>query len=395
MGRSSGWSRARVPLLVEDVRACPALPTHPARYATGSFVSAPILVENDAVGVLNAADRRDGGAFCEDDLQSAELVARSISAALHGDLLVRRALADCEVDPATGLYNRRHLDRRLAQEIPRARRDGTPLALLLVAVEGYATVAANAGVQTAGVLMRCVGEMVGSAVHQSDLVVLHDKDQMAVLLPCASPDKARQAARTVMREVLHEKLPAHLRYDCERLDLRIGVASLEPSTDGAGLARRAKGALRLVRAHGVGVAGAIGATRAAAVGTPAHVRTVARHRVRQVPVGMRRDVVALAREAGMPYLADPGAAADAAAARLLPAEVARSLACFPVACEGGALTLAMANPFDDAAIHAVSHLTGMAVYPVAAPRPMVLQAIAATIAADNEGYDGGRRPAAP
>lgn len=365
-------ARARVPLLVQNIVAYPALPTHPGRYATGSFVSAPILVENGAAGVLNATDRHDG-VFSEDDLQTAELVARAISMVLHSDLLVQRALEDSDVDLLTGLCNRRYLQRRLREESLRAHRAGAPLTLLLLAVGCYATVAANVGVQTAGVLMRCVGELVGRVVRQSDVVALYEGGQIAVLLPATSTDEAHRVARTIMREVLHEKLPAHLRYDCERLDLCIGLSSLGASSDDADLVRHAEEALRIAAAGGDG--GGDGGVEPDAG-------------ARRPPTRRQPAAVALARAAGVPYLADPAAAAAAAAASLLSPEVARGYACFPVAFEGGTLTLAMVNPMDADAIHAVSRLTGMAVYPVASPRLKVLQAIGTLMRGEKDGSDG-------
>jgi len=243
-------ARARVPLLGQNIAAYPALPTHPERYATGSFVSVPILVENDTAGVLNTTDRHDG-VFSEDDLQTAELVARAISMILHSDLLVRRAIEESDVDLVTCLYNRRHLQRRLREETLRAHRAGAPLTLLLLTVGGYATVAANVGVQTAGVLMRCVGELIGRVVRQSDVVALYEDGRIAVLLPATSPVKAHRVARAIMREALHEKLPAHLRYDCERLDLSIGLASLGASSDDSDLVRQAEEAQHMAATRGV------------------------------------------------------------------------------------------------------------------------------------------------
>jgi hypothetical protein len=207
-------------------------------------------------------------------------------------------------------------------------------------------------VQAAGALMRCVGELVGRAVRQSDTVALFETRQIAILLPATSSDRGWDVARAILREALHEKLPAHLRYDCERLELNVGVASLDAVTDD-NLAQRAQMALRAARAQG--------------------------HRIAVLPRDAipraRQDVVAIARGAGVPYLANPAAVATEQATRLLSRDVARDHLCFPVAFENGTLTLAMADPTDAVTITIVSELTGMAVYPVASSRLTVLQAI--------------------
>ncbi|MCA1597413.1 MAG: diguanylate cyclase [Chloroflexi bacterium] len=324
-------ARTRAPLLVQDVGAYPALPTHPERYATASFITVPILVENDAVGVLNATDRHDGHAFSDDD---------------------QRIAQEGEIDPITGLDNRRRLERRLTQEVARARQAGAPLTLLLFDVDSYTTVAANAGVQAAGALMRSVGELVGRAVRQSDTIALFESSQIAILLPATPLDRAWDVAHAILREAVHESLPAHLRYDCERLELSVGVAALDAATDD-NLAQRAQVALRATQAQGKGIAVL----------------------PRDTPPRARQDTVAIARGAGVPYLANPAAVATEQATRLLSRDVARGHLCFPVAFENGTLTLAMADPTDAVAITIVSELTGMAVYPVASSRLKVLQAI--------------------
>lgn len=351
--------RSRVPLLVQNVAEYSALPVHPARYLTSSFLCVPILVENDAVGVLNAADRRDGQPFSEDDLQCGEMVARSMSAVLHSDLLAQRALGTGEVDPVTGLYNLDHLEKRLAQEVERAARDHTPLTLLLLTVGGYADLNARLGPQPAGVLMRCIGEIVAGIVRQSDVLARSAPEEIVVLLPSTPLDKARRVARVVAREVAHERLPAHLRYDLEDMDTGIGVAALEAGMDGAALIQRARDAATEARSSG-GVAEASGQAVEGA----------------RQPRALYQQAITAALNMGIPYLADPAGAALPSATGLLDVETARAYLCVPIAFEGRTLTLAMADPTDAEAIQIVSERTGMAVYPVTSPREKVLQAIA-------------------
>lgn len=359
--------RSRVPLLVQNIASYPSLPLSlslsPERYMTPSFLSLPVLVENDAMGVLNAADRQDGHPFSEEDLSNAEMVARAMAALLYSDLLVKRAIGDGEIDPVTGLYNARHLEKRLNQEVERAQRARLPLTLLLLGVNSYADLAARVGLQPAGVLMRCVGEMVAQTIRQSDVLAVRADDEIAVLLPVTPPDKARRVARTLAREVAHHKLVPQLRYDLESLHLSIGLAALGPSMNGTDLVEQAAAALAQARAHGDGIVAASGDA----------LSEVSR---RVQPRLAQQQAIATALRLGIPYLANPSEAATGAAVRLLSSEMARTYLCFPVAFEAGTLTLAMADPVDAGAIQAVSQYTNMAVYPVASPREKILHAIA-------------------
>lgn len=371
--------RTRVPLLVPDLLLYDSLPTHPERYATRSFISVPILVENEAAGVLNVADRADGEPFSEDDLRHVELAARALASVLHSDLLARRAHAESEVDPATGMYNAQHLEKRLAQEALRARREGVPLTLLLLNVGAFKGVETRVGAQGAGALMRCVGEMARQAVRQSDVLAYYGPATIAILLPATSLDKARRVARGILREVVFDKLPAHLRYECESLDLGAAVAPLAPFDDGVELLRRALQAL-IARPRGESVVVVRGDEVSGA--SPSAPRRAREH----------QEAISTALRVGVPYLAEPAAVGTVAAAHLLTVEMARTYHCFPVAFEAGTLTLAMENPTDASAIQAVSQVTGMAVCPVASPREQILQAIATRIAPHGDTEIPGGEP---
>lgn len=92
------------------------------RYRSMSFVSVPVLVDDEPRGVLNVADHEDGRPFEQSAVQTLQILAGHIGAVLvqqeQGEALRRLA----ETDPLTWLFNRRHFDRRLEGETNRALR---------------------------------------------------------------------------------------------------------------------------------------------------------------------------------------------------------------------------------------------------------------------------------
>jgi DNA-binding response OmpR family regulator len=64
------------PLRVEDAGADPRFPAaHPGRYETGSFLAAPLAATGGAFGAVCVTERREGGAFEEEDLALLRLLA--------------------------------------------------------------------------------------------------------------------------------------------------------------------------------------------------------------------------------------------------------------------------------------------------------------------------------
>src|SRR5205823_91102 len=124
-------------LLVRDAASAPIVTAGEGSYRSESFVSVPIVVDNEPRGVLNVTERIDGRPFDQADLETLELLAGHIGAVLvqqeQGEALQRLA----ETDPLTWLFNRRHFDRRLEAETNRALRAEHLLALLMLDVDRF------------------------------------------------------------------------------------------------------------------------------------------------------------------------------------------------------------------------------------------------------------------
>ena len=77
-------ARHREPLLVADIEQDGRFPRRRSeRYATGSFISVPVLNGNGVLGVLNVSDRRDGQPFTENDLRTALRLAQDLATAVE------------------------------------------------------------------------------------------------------------------------------------------------------------------------------------------------------------------------------------------------------------------------------------------------------------------------
>src|SRR2546430_4973001 len=112
-------AQSKRPLLVRNVASAP-IQSGEGSYRSDSFVSVPIVVDDEPRGVLSITDRFDGRPFDEADLVTLELLAGHIGAVLvqqeYGEALQRLA----ETDPLTWLSNRRHFDPRLESATNRA-----------------------------------------------------------------------------------------------------------------------------------------------------------------------------------------------------------------------------------------------------------------------------------
>ncbi|WP_338134452.1 diguanylate cyclase domain-containing protein [Bradyrhizobium elkanii] len=78
----------------------------------------------------------------------------------------------------TGLPNRRHFDDRLAEERARAKRDGTPLSLLLIDVDHFKKFNDQYGHQSSEACLRLLAGILAAQVRRpADLAARYDREE--------------------------------------------------------------------------------------------------------------------------------------------------------------------------------------------------------------------------
>lgn len=123
-------------------------------------------------------------------------------------------------DPLTGLWNRRHLRARLHEELARASREGNPLALLLLDLDGLKGINDRNGHAAGDDALRRVAGCLRATCRAADITARHGGDEFAVIAPGTDAPHAMDLAERILTAVRH----------CDpksRISVSIGVADLE------------------------------------------------------------------------------------------------------------------------------------------------------------------------
>lgn len=319
------------------------VPVRGSQYRSDSFMSVPIVIDDDARGVLNVTDRFDGGPFEETDLATLEILASHIGACLvqreQGEALQRLA----ETDPLTWLFNRRHFDKRLEAETNRSLRAEHLLALLMIDVDHLKLINDRFGHRVGDQVLRAVASAVKQAIRLYDVPTRYGGDEFAIILPDADTEAASRVARRVLEKAETVALPGELRDAGVPLGLSIGVATFpRPAGDANALVEAADSAMYRAKQAGGGI-------------------RVWEHAFADGPRGALRPTRAALPPA--PYLSDPARLATRELQALIPAALAEEFNVAVVGHEGQVITVAFPSP-NPAAVDTISKATGFAVYPV-------------------------------
>ena len=106
-----------------------------------------------------------------------------------------------ERDPLTGIANRRLIDDRLREELDRARRHGTHLALVLIDIDDFKQVNDRHGHSCGDEVLRGVADVLSHSVRELDLAGRFGGEEFAIVLPGTPADAACRVAEQIRRRL--------------------------------------------------------------------------------------------------------------------------------------------------------------------------------------------------
>ncbi len=243
---------SRMPLLVPDVAATPGLDRRRSRYRTGSFAAVPIVAGAESLGVVSLTDRLDPGPYTQDDLAALAVLLAPSALALGRERVWREAQAYAQaavIDPVSGLFNRRYFQARLDEELQRAIRQLTSVALLMVDLDGFKSINDRFGHVAGDLVIRDISEILRRSVRIFDVCTRFGGEEFAVMMPGGTAESAGAIA-----ERIRQRVEAYQRTEPDLADLSvtasIGVAVSPPGMSARELIERADRALYHAKKQG-------------------------------------------------------------------------------------------------------------------------------------------------
>jgi len=104
-------------------------------------------------------------------------------------------------DHLIGIYNRRYLDRKITEELPRVSRYGTPLSMLLLDIDHFKAVNDNYGHQVGDQTLKSLGQLLFKKVRDTDIIARYGGEEIAILALQTSVSDASDLAERLRQAV--------------------------------------------------------------------------------------------------------------------------------------------------------------------------------------------------
>ena len=129
-------------------------------------------------------------------------------------------------DSLTGVYNRRYIDRRLIEEIARARRQGYRISCMYIDIDHFKNVNDSIGHQAGDEVLRDVAGRIKAELRLSDALARFGGEEFVVLLIDADLDNASMVAQRIRASVANRPFVLSGGQAID-VSVSIGVATLE------------------------------------------------------------------------------------------------------------------------------------------------------------------------
>jgi len=103
-------------------------------------------------------------------------------------------------DPLTGLYNRRYFDETLERELESAKRDASPLCLMMIDLDHFKQVNNAHGYQAGDEVLRMFGAMLRKSARAGDVPCRYSGEKFLLLMPKISSEAASRRAEQLRTE---------------------------------------------------------------------------------------------------------------------------------------------------------------------------------------------------
>ncbi len=213
-----GWvASERKPYIIADTEV-EKNPPPMIRYER-SEMAVPLISKDECIGVIYVGQQK-ANAFSHDDLNLLSTLANQTSIAVTNAKLYEKTHNMATTDGLTGLYTHRYFQEKLEEEVQKAQRYQTHMAMLMVDTDHFKQYNDTYGHPDGDMLLKEICKLLKSYVRDTDIVCRYGGDEFTLILVEADKKTAINTA-----ERIRQAIQLRLNQRDVKITASIGVAS--------------------------------------------------------------------------------------------------------------------------------------------------------------------------
>ena len=165
--------------------------------SSNTQVLCPVKSRGKLIGILALGKKVRTGLYTHEDIELVMGMASQAGIVVENARLYALATLKANIDGLTGLYNHRHLQERLEQEIARSARSGTDSSLIMLDLDFFKTFNDIYGHLAGDMALQRVAGCIRNSIRSMDVAFRYGGEEFAVLLPETNLDDAYRVAERI------------------------------------------------------------------------------------------------------------------------------------------------------------------------------------------------------
>ena len=161
-----------------------------------SVLYLPLITKGEVIGSLIVASKRKN-AYTNQQIQLMERLAVQVSTSIANVQLYAKAEQRARIDELTGLFNRRHFDESLTQEVNRHSRYGSMLTIAFLDLDNFKNFNDTMGHTAGDRLLSQIGRLIKSSLRNIDQAFRYGGDEFAIIMPHTAIEDAQVVAERI------------------------------------------------------------------------------------------------------------------------------------------------------------------------------------------------------
>jgi diguanylate cyclase (GGDEF)-like protein len=134
-------------------------------------------------------------------------------------------------DQFTGLFNRRFLDQAIEEQVRKAKKDDTPLSIVMLDLDHFNTINNDFGQDVGDEVILSVVPVFNKHFRESDIVSRYGGDEFTILMPHTKPDEAYEICNRICTEVSELDILRGRGGTLDRVTTSQGIAGLNSAVN--------------------------------------------------------------------------------------------------------------------------------------------------------------------
>lgn len=184
-----------------------------------SLLCLPLIVKEEAIGVINITNKKNGKFFDQDDLDFMGALANQAAIAISNAQLYELAITDS----LTKLFIRRHFEYLLENEIKRSARYKHHVSLLMMDIDNFKSINDTYGHQAGDEMLKKISQVILNTIRKIDMASRYGGEEFAIILPETYKENARKIAERLRKKI--EDISVNIKGKTLKPTISIGIAS--------------------------------------------------------------------------------------------------------------------------------------------------------------------------